>query len=333
MEDVSPSHHDSGDGIDDAADLEYLDIMAHVRKLSVRTNSDQDYYFGPSSTLYFMRKVLQMRGLTSQRQGDEEDDWEFRPVIDSSSSDRSPLLMVYHKWEIATIQQHHPFTFPDPRLLSELIDLYFSSMHRQLPVLHEPTFRRDIASGFHLCDRRFASITLLVCALGSRVSDDPRVFIPGEPKHSAGWPWFAQVLGARNSPYEQTTLHDVQCSCVGLMYCLLLLSVSYAISAYDAVFLVYVWNHGSLARSQCWFAVLRYIGLSSLSPWPSDSGTRAKEKGFLVYLAQCDVLCVLICSNRCTYVLDRHVSFYAGKPSSYRDEEYSRSVLYDELGD
>ncbi len=49
-----------GVGIDDEADLEYIDLMDQIANLRLAGISDN--YFGPSSNLYFMRKVLEMRG-------------------------------------------------------------------------------------------------------------------------------------------------------------------------------------------------------------------------------------------------------------------------------
>lgn len=66
------------------------------------------------------------------------------------------------------------------------------------PVLHRPTFERQVAAGLHNQNINFARIYLLVCALGSRFSSDPRVTLPTADGKthwaSAGWSYFSQVM-------------------------------------------------------------------------------------------------------------------------------------------
>lgn len=96
------------------------------------------------------------------------------------------------------------------------MDIYFTTLHRYLPLLHEPTFRRDIAAGLHLEDRRFGAVTLLVCALAARRSHDPRAFVDAALEQSAGWQWYVQATVAPPTPLERMNVHDVQRSCVRL---------------------------------------------------------------------------------------------------------------------
>ena len=78
--------------------------------------------------------------------------------------------------------------------MSELVELYFSDINILMPVLHRPSFEEDVRSNLHLRDRTFGSIVLLVCALGSRFSHNPRVLAAGDKTWlSAGWQWFTQT--------------------------------------------------------------------------------------------------------------------------------------------
>lgn len=85
-------------------------------------------------------------------------------------------------------------TVPDPDLLPVLINLYFEEVNCFFPVLHRPTFDRKVADNLHLVDHRFAATLLMVCSLGARHSNDPRVVLDGETtRQSAGWKWHTQV--------------------------------------------------------------------------------------------------------------------------------------------
>ncbi|KAJ7653333.1 fungal-specific transcription factor domain-containing protein [Mycena polygramma] len=89
-----------------------------------------------------------------------------------------------------------PYTFPDADLLAALVDLYFEKFNPFWPLLHRPTFDRKLTNELHLRDPGFASVLLMVCSLGARHSDDPRVLLDGVDSHffqSAGWKWHSQV--------------------------------------------------------------------------------------------------------------------------------------------
>ena len=105
--------------------------------------------------------------------------------------------------------------------MSKLIAEFFKLSHKLCPLLHQPTFEAFVAEGKHLREEGFGCVVLLVCALGARFVDDPRVFLnhPDKPAHphSAGWMWFNPVQLVRNVALADPTLFDLQCiavSCV-----------------------------------------------------------------------------------------------------------------------
>ncbi|KAJ7106878.1 fungal-specific transcription factor domain-containing protein [Mycena crocata] len=114
------------------------------------------------------------------------------------------------------------YTFPPPALLSELIDLYFVHSDVYVPILHRPTFERDVATWLHLKDDAFAATVLLVCAIASRWSDDPRATgIPSGPKSpsgtdqlACGWQWYDQVPPQKMHLFGGVTLHGLQYYCL-----------------------------------------------------------------------------------------------------------------------
>lgn len=107
-------------------------------------------------------------------------------------------------------------SFPEPDLMASLVDIYFERNNVWLPLLHRPTFEEQLKSSLHLADEGFGSVLLLVCAVASRLSDDPRVLYEGsESWHSAGSKWFQQVQASlRVMNLRPPRLYDIQICCV-----------------------------------------------------------------------------------------------------------------------
>lgn len=109
-------------------------------------------------------------------------------------------------WTIGT-----GFAFPDPDLLSELVNVFFEKNNSVMPVLQRPTFERELAEEKHLRESSFAVVVLCVCACASRLSDDPRCLIDGsQDRDSGGWRWFNQIRFAPNPAFSPMTVSDLQ---------------------------------------------------------------------------------------------------------------------------
>jgi len=107
------------------------------------------------------------------------------------------------------------YVFPEDDLLIQLVDLYFTHVNLHQPLLHRPTFEKSIADKLHLTNKGFAVTLLVVCANGSRYSEDPRVFLDGMGSHhSRGWKWFDQVQMVRKSLLASPSIYDMQFYCV-----------------------------------------------------------------------------------------------------------------------
>ncbi|KAI0092329.1 fungal-specific transcription factor domain-containing protein [Irpex rosettiformis] len=137
-----------------------------------------------------------------------------------------------HPWILRTVNKPPVlFEFPPSDLLEHLLSVYFSNMNSFSPVFHQPTIQRDIQDGLHYSDENFASVILLICAVASRKSEDPRVLLAEErikndrirkgksldptekhpTYHSAGWQWFEQVQKTRPGiSFRPGTLYDMQ---------------------------------------------------------------------------------------------------------------------------
>ncbi|THU83748.1 hypothetical protein K435DRAFT_423220 [Dendrothele bispora CBS 962.96] len=114
------------------------------------------------------------------------------------------------------------FDFPNDAHLRELVNVYFTLHHPYYPLLHKPSFERDLSEGLHHRDEDFGKLVLALCALASRYTDDSRN-LP-QPHHSSlglGWKWLQQVnLFKRPSLMSLVSLHELQTYC--LVICFLL---------------------------------------------------------------------------------------------------------------
>lgn len=119
---------------------------------------------------------------------------------------------IPNEWASGNLEMTAPsYTFPPLDFLESLVEHYFTQINPFLPLLHRPTFQRGIDENLYLTDQYFGAVVLLVCALGSRYSEDSRVFVEGSDSvRSAGWKWFDQVRILRASFFKQTSLHELQ---------------------------------------------------------------------------------------------------------------------------
>jgi len=101
--------------------------------------------------------------------------------------------------------------------MHDLIDIHFQTSHCTMPVLYEPKFRKDVQDGLHYKDPFFGGVVMMMCAVSSRYSDDPRVVVPGEKLYSAGWKYYEQVQIMRKSMFEPPSLHELQMYCVSIV--------------------------------------------------------------------------------------------------------------------
>ncbi|KAM5544387.1 hypothetical protein V8D89_002047 [Ganoderma adspersum] len=178
---------------DEEAELDE-DLTEAMRKLSMHPKPSR--YHGKSSGLVFIRSAQTLKnGRTGSR-------------LTLNSDGHQPWLQSFVEDDFPVFEER---VFPPRDLLDALVELYFHHMNCHLPLLHEPTFKNAVRGGQHLRDAGFGATVLLVCAIGSRFTRDPRVLLHGSAHlHSAGWKWFHAVEKARRLSFAPAKLHDLQ---------------------------------------------------------------------------------------------------------------------------
>ncbi|KAH0832830.1 hypothetical protein J3R83DRAFT_11755 [Lanmaoa asiatica] len=185
-------------------------------------------FFGKSSGVMLIQKAIDLKNEVT---GSEEVRERFIRPLDECypvrSNDPRRNIYIYLdpslKWELAARNIKEPeYRFPDEELGMRLVYLYFVHMNPLAPLLHRPSFERKIMHGVHLRNTAFGAVYLLVCAIASRYSDDPRVILDsveyGISGHSAGWKFFEQVQMVRRTLLGPPCLEDLQTYCLCALF-------------------------------------------------------------------------------------------------------------------
>ncbi|KAF9264065.1 hypothetical protein L218DRAFT_900741 [Marasmius fiardii PR-910] len=261
-------------GLSDEEDLEYLALLKHTKNLSL--NVMENRFFGQSSSFAYTKNAYRVKKEVTG--GDIEDSHVYK---------RSKFWAT-QPWERRPTWPE--YKFPDRDLMSSLIDLYFAKVNSLLPILHAPIFQSSVQRDLHLRDEHFAATVLLVCALGSRYSDDPRVL--SAPGHylSSGWKWYEQAQTFRRSSFDPSSLYELQYHCLVTLYVHAATSIT---AAWTSV--------GSGIR----FAI--ELGAHRRKPdgHKLTIEDELKRRAFWVLV-----------------ILDRSISSFLGRPGSLREEDF-----------
>ncbi|KZV69843.1 hypothetical protein PENSPDRAFT_651985 [Peniophora sp. CONT] len=112
------------------------------------------------------------------------------------------------------------FDFPPTDLMYSLLDIWYNTRSITLPLLHQPTFMRNLSNGLHYRDGAFAAIVLVVCAIASRFCNDRRVLYGNSDSwFSAGWKYYHQARMHYKPSMSSPSLHDIQ---LQVLFCLYL---------------------------------------------------------------------------------------------------------------
>lgn len=103
------------------------------------------------------------------------------------------------------------FEFPDMDLLHHLVGCYFDNSNLMFPILHRPSFVRSIQQGLHEANQGFGAVVLLVCAIGCRFTDDPRIVHTISPvSPCTPWKFFHQANSIQKLHYLPHSLYEAQ---------------------------------------------------------------------------------------------------------------------------
>ncbi|KAJ7204943.1 fungal-specific transcription factor domain-containing protein [Mycena pura] len=200
-------------------DLVHLELTRKFGRLAVGTRDIR--FLGKSSSVVLIKAAINLKA---------DDDGGVRPW-----GSRRLQYWTYKPWEFTKLRTHN-YTFPPLPLMLELAELYFAHVNKYLPLLHRPTFERNVREGLYLRNDSFAATVLLVCAVASRWSADPRMGAPGgigvDPHADAnahhppaaanglscGWAWFNQVPLVGDHMFGQATLYDLQYYCLAVQF-------------------------------------------------------------------------------------------------------------------
>ncbi|KAJ7779436.1 fungal-specific transcription factor domain-containing protein [Mycena maculata] len=183
-------------------DLGYTELVKDIQDLSINNHGDR--FLGKSSGAMLVKAAVRAKqGYTAS-----ETEFEF--------GSRRMQYWSSTPWKRPPKKSH--YAFPPADVLSSLIQLYFTHTNIYLPLLHRPTFERAVAENLHLRDDKFAVNLLLVCAVASRFSDDPRVFDASKPL-SCGYDFFAQIeTPLEDRVFDAPTLYDLQYCCLATQF-------------------------------------------------------------------------------------------------------------------
>ncbi|KAJ8077247.1 Gypsy retrotransposon integrase-like protein 1 [Marasmius tenuissimus] len=267
-------------------DFAHIGLAEQFRKMTFVEDKISQSFFGPSSGFVLLKRAHAAKT-----------EYTGRESLQNKDLKRDDYWLL-HDWETefrSRASEH--YVFPENDLLWALIQCYFDNVNIYLPILHAPTFKKLIYEGRHLVDPQFGGMVLLVCAVGAKYTDDPRVdWIPGKPL-SAGWGWFRQVRLTRGSLFAEANIHELQ------FYCLAIIFIIGTSSPQVSYMLV-----GIGIR----FAI--ELGIHRRKP----DGTKHTAQ----HEQEKRVFWVLLSLDRC-------ICNFMGRPSALRDEDYDQELPCD----
>ncbi|KAG6840164.1 hypothetical protein C0991_008486 [Blastosporella zonata] len=267
-------------------DIQHVILADNLKNLKLGDVNHNNRFFGKSSGAMLVHAAIELKNEYTGANVDIR-----RPILGSKREE----FWTTRPWErLIDGVPKASFIFPQADLMTSLIDLYFERVNFLTPVLHRPSFERSVAEELHLRDDEFATVLLLVCAVGSRFSEDPRILLEEEDVEpsmsSAGWKWFHQVQRVNRSVLAAPSLYDLQYYCLSVMFL-----------------------QGSTAQQQCWSLVGIGIRMAQdvgahRRKHSSESLTVTEElwkRGFWVLVS-----------------MDRMISSAMGRPCAIQDEDF-----------
>ncbi|TRM69374.1 fungal-specific transcription factor domain-containing protein [Schizophyllum amplum] len=278
---------DEGESDDDEL-MRNDDDSAEARLLSkfqkLRLRPDENRFYGKSSSVMLVKTTLDVKHIYNVKNNIHPKVWDFK----------RPEFWEPRPWHVRPPEPRRPlFKFPADDLMEQLVNVFFDRVNIFLPLLHRPTFQRYIDDGTHFRDREFAHVLLLVCAVASRWSEDPRVLVDGvDDAHSAGWKYMIQVKHVYPSMTEKPSLFEVQ---------------AYSLSV--------LWNEGSALPQGTWTEIglgirkAMEVGAHRHDPGKVNAQSELWKRVFWVLFCQ-----------------DIHISSFYGHSSTLTSDMYDQEL-------
>ncbi|KZV67312.1 hypothetical protein PENSPDRAFT_58281 [Peniophora sp. CONT] len=186
-----------------------VDLVNHkMAKLSVGYR-----FFGKSSSGRLVQTAFDLKSDYTGKSVDE------RLFLERGRRDEFWLSQPWEAMCLNSVELEGLHYCPPQDLLDSLVDLYFQYSNLVYPLLHRPTFDKLRAEGLHYTDEAFRGVLLLVCAIGSRWSNDTRVRLDETTVWaSAGWKYARQVQLARTLYPIPPSLYDIQIMALGCLF-------------------------------------------------------------------------------------------------------------------
>ncbi|THU96970.1 hypothetical protein K435DRAFT_78876 [Dendrothele bispora CBS 962.96] len=200
-------HVNSSDSIVQPEDASSVDELSKQLSNFSFGLSTTPTHFGESSNLMLMVAALNHR---ARLQGSDFPDW--RMIV---SYVKRPEFWNEHGWHVGYLTPDSPqsLEFPPHELMRQYIDAYFVEHEIYCPLLHRPTFEKQINDNSHLRDSAFGAVVLAVCALGAQIlSSAPSKDRPGQQ-------WFNQIRLERFVFSPKLELCHLQLYCLTMYYC------------------------------------------------------------------------------------------------------------------
>ncbi|KAJ7926737.1 fungal-specific transcription factor domain-containing protein [Mycena leptocephala] len=205
-------------------DLMHLEMTRKLDDVSLGIVKERGF-IGKSSGISLVNAALNLKADVKREQRKDvlghshspEQSADDQVGVDSGVAAWSSRRLQYWRWKPwqSAECRTKTYDFPSEPLMGQLLELYFTHQNIYLPLLHRPTFERGVLEGLHLRDDGFAATVLVVCAIGSRWSMDPRMTGAGL---SCGWEWFNQVPQVERHLFGQTKLYDLQYYCLAVEF-------------------------------------------------------------------------------------------------------------------
>ena len=197
------------------SDDEFVTVAeADPTNVPVEKVHENTRFYGKSSVFVFTSQVVNER--RQKTGGSEMPDRrrEFWITPDVSLVAISNILSLIHdsQW-MSSILKPSPvhFEYPDMDLMQHLVNCYFDNLNIILPLLHRPSFVRSIEEGLHQVNYDFGATVLLVCAIGCRYTEDPRVVHEITTSTSCtAWKFFNQITKLKKLHYRPHSLYEAQ---------------------------------------------------------------------------------------------------------------------------